>query len=234
MPERFRNVSSQCDEQGKDRKMRLLENVKGRGRISGARRRIAAALASIALSASMFGCGGPQPVRGEEVEGLDDEAMSTGLDRRDLQKLMHENMKALQASAVIRRWQSENRPTVTVLPIRNETTEHVDSALEAMISDVETTLVNAGHVRVVSLERQPQIIEEVRRQYSDAFDPSQIARWGKQVGARYFVTGKVFTADERHEDERRVQYFMFMQVLDAETGDILFQNKSLVTKALVN
>ena len=178
-------------------------------------------------------CGGPQPVRGEDVEGLDDQAMSTGLDRRDLQKMLHENMKALQSSAVIQRWRGESRPTVTVLPLRNETSEHVDSALQALISDIETTLVNAGHVRIVSLERQPQLVEEVRRQYSDAFDPSQIARWGKQIGARYFVTGKVFSSDERHEDERRVQYFMFLQVLDAETGEVLFQNKTSVTKALV-
>jgi hypothetical protein len=94
--------------------------------------------------------------------------------------------------------------------------------------------VNAGGVRVVSLEQQPKLMEEVRRQYSDGFDPAQISRWGKQVGARYLVTGKVFSADERNEDERRVQYFMFLQVLDSETSDILFQNKTSVTKALVN
>jgi uncharacterized protein (TIGR02722 family) len=187
----------------------------------------------VAVVFACTGCARPHPVRGEEVEGLDEEAMSTGLDKHDLQRMVHENMKALQASAVIRRWQSEQQPTVAVLPLRNETTEHVDSQLDAMLSDIETTLVNAGHVRIVSLERQPQVVEEVRRQYGDAFDPSQVARWGKQVGAHYFVTGKVFTADERHEDERRVQYFMFLQVLDAETGVILFQNKSQVTKALV-
>jgi len=191
-------------------------------------------LALIALSFPLGACGGPKPVRGEDVEGLDDEAMSTGLDRRDLQRMLHENMKALQAAPVIRRWQSENRPSVAVLPLRNETSEHVDSALDALLSDIETTLVNAGGVRVVSLEQQPKLIEEVRRQYTDAFDPAQISRWGKQVGARYLVTGKVFTADERHEDERRVQYFMFLQVLDSETSDILFQNKTSVTKALVN
>jgi uncharacterized protein (TIGR02722 family) len=188
----------------------------------------------IALTLPQAACGGPKPVRGEDVEGLDDEAMSTGLDRRDLQRMLHENMKALQAAPVIRRWQGENQPSVAVLPIRNETSEHVDSALDALLSDIETTLVNAGGVRVVSLERQPQLMDEVRRQYSDGFDPSKIARWGRQVGARYLVTGKVFSADERHEDERRVQYFMFLQVLDAETADILFQNKTSVTKALVN
>ena len=35
------------------------------------------------------------------------------------------------------------------------------------------------------------------------------------------------------DDERRVQYFLFMRVLNAETGDILWQNKVSVTKALL-
>lgn len=190
-------------------------------------------LAAVALCSAAIGCGGAQPVRGEEVEGLDDEAFSTGLDRRDLQKMLSENMEALQKSAVIKRWESEQRPTVAVLPIRNETSEHIDSALQSLISDIETTLVNAGHVRVISSEDQPQLLEEVRRQYSDGFDRAQVARWGRQVGARYFVTGKVFSNDERNEGERRVQYSLFIKVLDAETSDLLFQYKTSVTKALV-
>ena len=185
------------------------------------------------LLSLVTGCGGPQAVRGEEVQGLDDQAMSTGLDRRDLQKLLHENMKALQAAPVLQRWQQENAPTAAVLPLRNETTEHIDSQLDALISDIETTLVNAGHVRVISMEQQPGLIEKVRAQYSDAFDQSQIAAWGKQIGARYIVTGKVFSSDERQDDERRVQYFMFIQVLDIETSQILFQHKTSITKALI-
>jgi uncharacterized protein (TIGR02722 family) len=182
---------------------------------------------------SLAGCGGPTPVRGEEVKGLDDEAMSTGLDQRDLQKMLNENMAALQTSAVIQRWQSENRPTIAVLPIRNDTSEHIESSLDTLISDVETILINGGHVRVISHENQGALVEEVKRQASDAFDQGTVARWGRQVGARYFVTGKTFANDERREDERRVQYTLFMQVIEAETGEILFQNKASVTKALV-
>lgn len=190
-------------------------------------------LAFSLLGAGLVGCGHPTPVRGEEVKGLDEEAMSTGLDRRDLQKMLHDNMQALQTSAVIQRWQAENRPTLAVLPIRNDTSEHIESALDTLISDVETILINGGHVSVISHENQGNLIEEVRRQATDAFDQATVARWGHQIGARYFVTGKIFSNDERKDDERRVQYTLFMQVLNAETGEILFQNKASVTKALV-
>lgn len=176
---------------------------------------------------------GPKAVRGSETPGLDDEAMSTGLDKKDLEKLLHENMKALQAAPVIQRWSQENKPTVAVIPLRNETSEHIDSTLDALIGDIETTLVNAGHVRVISMDQQPKLVEEIRRQYSGAFDQSQIAGYGKQIGAKYVVTGKVYSADERQSGERRVQYFMFIQVLSIETGEILFQHKTAVTKALI-
>lgn len=176
---------------------------------------------------------GPRAVRGDDMEGLDDEAMSTGLDRRDLQKMLHENMTALQNSAVVKRWEGEDRPAVAVLTLRNDTSEHIDSVLEALISDIETQLVNAGHVRVVTVERQGQLMQEVKQQQGDAFNPAQVSSWGNQIGARYFITGKVFSADERLDGERRVQYFMFMQVLSVETGEILFQNKTSVTKAIL-
>ena len=47
------------------------------------------------------------------------------------------------------------------------------------------------------------------------------------------LDGKVYSTDERQSGERRVQYFMFIQVLDVETGEVLFQRKTSVTKALI-
>jgi len=199
-----------------------------------ARRSSKAFLMIAAVALSSLACGGPRAVRGSDVAGLDDEAMGTGLDRRDLQLMLHENMESLQASALVKRWEAENRPAVAVLSMRNDTSEHIDSVLNALITEVETSLVNAGHVRVISRDSQPEMIKEVEKQQSDAFDASTVARLGNQVGVRYFVTGRVYSADERQSGERRVQYFLFMRVLDVETGDILWQNSAAVTKAIVN
>ncbi len=176
---------------------------------------------------------GPKAVRGSDEAGLDDAAMSTGLDKKDLQRMLKINLDSLQTSGAVRRWEGEDRPTVSVLPIRNETSEHIDGPLNALISDIETSLVNGGHVRVVSTLDQPELMEQVKAQQTDAFDQSQVAAWGQQVGAKYFVTGKVFSNDERQSGERRVQYFLFMRVLEAATGDILWQNKADVTKAVM-
>lgn len=186
----------------------------------------------LAACATSVGCG-PRAVRDEDVTGLDTDAMGTGLDRRDLQKLLSENMTAMESSAVVKRWEEENSPQLAVLPFRNETSEHIDSALDALISDIETTLINAGHVSVISLENQASLIEEIKRQQGDSFDQGKAAAVGRQLGVKYIVTGKVFSTDEKMKGERRVQYYLFMQVLAVETGQILFQNKAALTKAIL-
>ena len=197
-------------------------------RVSGRVPLIAAATLALASCSS-----GPRAVRGTDEPGLDYEAMSTGLDKRDLQRMMNENMQVMRTSAVVQRWMQEDRPPVAVLPLQNETSEHIDSALNALISDIETQLINWGAVRVISLQHQQNMMEEIRRQYSDGFDQTKIAHWGKQIGARYFVTGKVYTTDERVGDQRRVQYYLFIQVMNVETGEIMFQNKTNTTKAII-
>jgi uncharacterized protein (TIGR02722 family) len=196
-------------------------------------RSLCRALAVCAVVAASGCSHATRAVRGSDEPGLDYAAMSTGLDRRDLQQALNENLEKLRTSYVVQRWSAENRPAVSVLPIKNETSEHIDSALSALISDVETKLIEWGGVRVISLENQQDLLAEIRRQYSEGYDQSNVSRWGKQIGARYFVTGKVFTTDERVSAQRRVQYYMFMQVIDVETGEILFQNKSAITKAIV-
>ena len=181
------------------------------------------------------GCHKPKAVRGSDTPGLDYQAMGTGLDRRDLSQMLRENLEAMKNSRVYQVWAGEDRPPVSVLPIQNETTEHIDSALGALITEIETQLLNTAPVRVVSLESQKSLMDEIQRQQHSqgAFDPSQVASWGKQLGARYVITGKVFSTDERAPNARRVQYFLFIRVVSVETGEVMFQNQAAVTKAIL-
>src|SRR5262245_35508102 len=197
-------------------------------------KKLATGLIVCAALTSVSCAGGTKAVRGDDEPGLDYHAMSTGLDKRDLQKMLNENMETMRHSAVVQRWLAEDRPPVAVMPIRNETSEHIDGPLQALISDIETKLIEWGAVRVISLENQQALLEEIRKQSGAGFDQAQVASFGRQVGAKYLVTGKVYTTDERVGDQRRVQYYMFIQVIGVETGEVFFQNKNSVTKAIVH
>ncbi|AKU92941.1 hypothetical protein [Vulgatibacter incomptus] len=161
--------------------------------------------------------------------------MSTGLDRVDLDYLMKENLDKLFASRAWARFRGgPNAPVVAIWPIRNDTTEHVENQLNTLLATIESRMVESGDVRVVSRERQREMAAEVGLQNTNAvYDPSTVAQLSKQVGAQYFLTGKVQAVDERADGERRVQYTLTLQMIEVESSVIEFQNTAARTKAIV-
>jgi hypothetical protein len=123
-------------------------------------------------------------------------------------------------------------PTVAIWPIQNATSQHIDDQLAAILSSIETFLVNSTELRMVSRENQAELVQELKLRQPDIYDPATIGKLGRQLGAQYFVTGKVSSVEERLRRTRRVQYSLVMQVLEVETGLIVFQNEAIRSKAL--
>lgn len=182
---------------------------------------------------AQLGCGANY-VRGEEVDGLDDLAMSTGLDKKDLEKLFDKNMESLLTSAVAAKWKElDSPPLVSIFPIANETSEHIRDSLDALLSKMETNLVNSGVALMIDHSQQDALIAEIRKQQGGEFDQSKSAEIGRQLGAKFFITGKIHSSAEKVDGEKRVQYFLFMKIVDIETGAIRWQNEADLTKGLV-
>ena len=165
---------------------------------------------------------------------LDEAAMSVQLDREDINYLVADYLQKLEAS---RFWQSDvrasgGRPLVAIWPIQNSTSEHIDDQLLTMLSSIETALINTGDVRVVDRSTQDALVREIQVQQSSAFDPATAQRLGRQLGVQYFFTGKITSINERLNKQRRVQYSLFLQVLEVETGLIEFQNEVTRSKQI--
>jgi hypothetical protein len=73
---------------------------------------------------------------------------------------------------------------------------------------------------------------EIGIQHGSTYDPATAQRLGRQLGAQYFLTGKLTAVDERLKKTRRVQYSLFLQVIEIESGRVRFQFESARTKAL--
>jgi TolB-like protein len=192
---------------------------------------------ALGVLAPVPGCGGKEYVRGADDPSVDREAMSTSLDKVDMERTLQTLLNQFRTSGVMDEWREKARDkvtkaTVAVAPFINETSEHIDSQLDSMLSETETWLIGANLVRVISHERQADIIKDVGASQQPAFDPAHVAQYGKQLGVQYLVTGKIGSADERTEESRRVQYFLFMQVINTSTSEILWQQKAYVTKAV--
>jgi TolB-like protein len=179
----------------------------------------------------------PRATRGGEGTGnrqMDAPAMSTGLDKADIDYLVSRNLDGLYES---RFWTNgieatPDQPIFAIWPIENATTEHIDDQMMQLLSSIETSLVNSGEVQVVAKSRQAALAREIGVQQGGIFDAASAAQIGRQLGAKFFVTGKLTGIDERLQNTRRVQYTLFLQVLEIETGLVKFQFETARSKAL--
>ena len=165
---------------------------------------------------------------------LDRPAMSVTLDRDDITYLVSDYLARLEASAF---WQqavkgAPSTPIVAIWPIQNATTQHLDDQMLTLLSSIETALVNTNAVLVVDRSRQADLALEIGIQQGAIYDQRTAQRLGRQLGAQYFFTGKITSVDERLNNQRRVQYTLFLQVIEIENGLIRFQNEVARSKAL--
>lgn len=189
----------------------------------------------IALAATLA-CA-PRAMRGgagTENPNMDRAAMSTTLDRDDISYLVDQNLDALFDSGFWKNQVSVARkpPIMAIWPIENATSEHLEDQMLTLLSSIETSLINSGLVQVVAKSRQEALAREIGIQQGAIYDPSSAARLGKQLGAQYFVTGKLTAVDERLQKTRRLQYTLFLQIIELETGLVKFQHEATRSKAL--
>lgn len=171
---------------------------------------------------------------GTENPNMDQAAMSTTLDKADIDYLVSRNLDGLYES---RFWKNEvgvatKPPIMAIWPIHNATSEHLEDQMLTLLSAIETSLVNSGEVQIVAKERQAALAREIGVQQGAIYDPTHAAQLGRQLGARYFVTGKLTSVDERIQKTRRLQYSLFVQILEIETGLVKFQFESARSKAV--
>ncbi len=192
-------------------------------------------LVSLLLLPILLSCA-PRAMRGGEGTAnpnMDVQAMSVELDREDINFLVSEFLSGLEASRFWRQTvEAGNRPLVAIWPISNQSSIHIDDQMTTLLSSIETALVNTGDVRVVDRSRQQNLIAEIGMQQGAAFDRASAQRLGKQLGIQYFFTGRITSVDERLSRTRRVQYSLFLQVIEIETGLVEFQSEVTRSKAI--
>jgi len=189
------------------------------------------------IAGGSVGCK-PKAVRGgagTSNPNLDKGALSTTLDRVDIKYLVDENLAAMFSSPFWGRdvQGTADAPIVAIWPIKNATTQHLDDEMLTLLSEIETQMINSGSVNVVSRERQAEMVAETQLQNTDLFNPASAAQLGAQLGAKYYITGKITSTEERLNKERRVQYSLFLQVIEVETSMIKFQHTSERSKAII-
>ena len=184
----------------------------------------------LAVSLIAGGCG-PTFTRASDEPEIDAPAMSTRLDRKDLEQALDQWITGLAASPFMVTL-PRDKPSIAILKIANDTSEHIGGALDNLLDSMETKLVDSGAWTVVDNSRlsTDANMSERLRQLGDTVDPETRVALGKEYGIHYFVNGRVGETTEEVKDTRRVQYFLFLRVTDVATNQIKYQDQVDLTK----
>ena len=127
---------------------------------------------------------------------------------------------------------NERQPVVIVGDIRNRTHEHIDG--ETFIRNMEREFVNTGLVRVVqSAEFREQMREERADQHEFA-DPATIAKWRRELGADFMITGTINSIVDQHGREKVIFYQVNLELSDMETNEKVWIGEKQLKKAVRN
>lgn len=119
-------------------------------------------------------------------------------------------------------------PILVVMGIQNRTSSHID--MKAITDTISTELMNASKIRFVNEARRDDLLKEQGYQLANV-TPETRARIGKQLGAKYMVTGSLIEIDAeagrqvRVSKQKDIYFQLTVEITDLETGLIVLRKQ---------
>ncbi len=117
--------------------------------------------------------------------------------------------------------QDGRKPILVVMGIQNRTTRHIDT--KAITDTIRTVVINNGKADFVNESQRDTLLKEQGYQLANC-TPETRVQIGRQLGARYMLTGSL--VEIRKEEPRQVRvskaeevfYQLTMEITDLQTG----------------
>lgn len=119
---------------------------------------------------------------------------------------------------------TEQRPMLAVLGIQNRTKTHLDT--QSLADTIGMKMLDSGKVRLVNTTQRDALMKEQGYQIANV-TPEGRVQIGKQLGARYMLTGSIVEIETTSGRQVRVSkkqdvfYQLTMEVTDLQSGEIL-------------
>lgn len=113
------------------------------------------------------------------------------------------------------------KPILVVMGIENRTDEHIDT--KAITDSIRTKLINSGKANFVNESRRDQTLKEQGYQLANC-TPETRVMIGKQLGARYMLTGSLVKIKKdtprqvRVSKQEQIYFQLTVEVTDLQTG----------------
>lgn len=144
--------------------------------------------------------------------------MRASYDYSDMRNISQGVIDELLASEFLKK---QTSPIMMVAGVQNRTSRYVDT--KALTDKIRTGLFQSGRVQFVNESRREELLKEQGYQAAHA-DPSTQVGIGKQLGAKFMISGSLIEMESESPRQVRVSkqelnyYKLTVEVTDLETG----------------
>jgi penicillin-binding protein activator len=124
----------------------------------------------------------------------------------------------------------DSRPTITLAPLRNKTSEYIDT--DVIAQKIRTKLLRSGSVQFVvsALEMGTQKSELERQKDKELYDQNTAAQKGNMIAAKYRLEGDIASIVKQGAKTKDVFYQFTLSLINNQTGVIEWQDEKEIRK----
>lgn len=125
-------------------------------------------------------------------------------------------------------------PVMIIFGIENRTNEHIDT--RALADAIRTQLIQSGKFRFINEAQRQKVEQEIAYQNQGYISPETRIQVGKQVGAKYMLTGSLvsITQDELKQvriKKKNLRYYrLTLEITDLNTNLIVWTDEQEIVR----
>jgi uncharacterized protein (TIGR02722 family) len=154
------------------------------------------------------------------------ETLTVDFGTTDVQMITDKMVASLLETTVI----GADRPVIWVSPIRNKTSEHIDTK---MVTDrIRTALLKSGRVRFTAASDIPKELQEQLSYQNEAgiVDPGTASRQARQIGAKFMLYGEIGSIVKQSGRSKLVDYQVTLNLTNVQTGLLEWSDDKSIRK----
>ena len=161
----------------------------------------------------------------DEVDPLSTSKITASFDQHDLNSMAEQIMDDILKHPFP---PEGTTPIMAPLGIINNTKTHLD--MTALENTITTKLLNTGRMQFINTARRDDLLKEQGFQISNCTENTKV-QIGKQMGARYMLTGSITQLGAtsgkqvRVSKKKDIYYQLTMEITDIETGLIVLRKQ---------
>jgi len=113
---------------------------------------------------------------------------------------------------------SKSPPTILISKMTNSTDEHID--MLSLSNKIKVKLHKSGKVWIINARMRGRIRKEQKYQEAGFIDPKTAFKRGKQIGAKYLVSGNISAIKQPVGRQEIVYYKATLELTDLRTNII--------------